>query len=67
MFSAGMPASIARLTSKALEASMCRPSSLKIFSTVALEAAFMAYRTVMPNALGNARAAFACLSMVASS
>ena len=42
MCSGGIPANIARFTSYALEASMCRPSELKSLSISLLDAAFIA-------------------------
>gem|GEM_PF-5328812 len=67
MWSGFIPARIARSTSYALDASMCRPSESKSPSIAAFEDAFIAYLTVSPNALGNARAAFACAIREASS
>ena len=67
MWSAGIPASIARSTSYALEASICSPSELKSLSIARFEAAFIANLTVNPKALGNPSAFLACATRDASS
>ena len=55
----GMPAAIARRTSKVEEASNWSPWAAKSFKIAALGDAFIANRAVRPYAFGNARAAAA--------
>lgn len=59
IFSAGIPLAMALLTSNPDDASMCIPFLLNNFNMVPLGQAFIAYRTVSPYALGNARHASA--------
>ena len=64
---AGIPASIARSTSCALDASMGSPRESNSRKMARLEDAFIANLTVSPKALGKASAFFACATRAASS
>ena len=59
MFSAGIPADMARLTSNPDDASMWMPLEEKNLRIAELGQAFIAYRTVNPYALGKAKHASA--------
>ena len=67
MRAGAMPARIARSTSYSPEASICKPRESNSFRMAAFDEAFIAYLTVSPKALGNARAAFACFTSEDSS